>query len=51
MFTAQSSGAEENADCISAEGYDFPDEYPGYDTKQTDGKALVSQLLGISCTL
>ena len=27
--------------CISAEGYDLTNECPGYDIKQSDGKALV----------
>ena len=32
-----SAGAVEYASCISAEGYP-PNEYPGYDTKQSDGE-------------
>ena len=38
---AQSVGAEEYTDCISSEGYDSPNKYPGYDTKQSDGEAPV----------
>ena len=35
---AQSAGAVEYTDCTSAEGYDPPNECPGYDTKQSDGE-------------
>ena len=37
----QSAGVAEYTDCISAEGKDFPDECPAYDTKQSDGEAPV----------
>ena len=37
----QVAGAVEYTDCISAEGQDSPNECPGYDTKQSDGEALV----------
>ena len=30
---AQSAEAAEFSDCISADGQDFPNERPGYDTK------------------
>ena len=35
---AQLSGAVEYTDCTSAEGWDLLNEYPGYDTKQSDSK-------------
>ena len=38
---AQSAGDPEYIDCISAEGLDFPNECPVYDTKQSDGEASV----------
>ena len=38
---AQSTGAVEYTECISPERWDFPNERPGYDTKQFDGKAEV----------
>ena len=38
---AQSAGAAEYTDCISAEGQNFLDDYPGYDTKQSDRETLV----------
>ena len=28
-------------DCISVEGQDFPERFPGYDTKLSDGEASV----------
>ena len=37
----QSAGAREYTDCISAVGLNSPNEYSGYDTKQSDGKAPV----------
>ena len=37
----KSAGVAEYTDCISTEGYDSPNECPGYDTKQSDGKALI----------
>ena len=36
-----SAEAVEYTDCISAEGYDSPNECPGYDIKQSDGEAPV----------
>ena len=36
-MVAQSAGAVEYTDCASSEGYASPNEYPGYDTKQSDG--------------
>ena len=38
---AQSPGAAEYTDCISAEGSDSPNECTGYDTKQSDVEVLV----------
>ncbi len=38
---AQSAGAAEYTVCISEERQDFPNECPGYDTKQSDGEAPV----------
>ena len=35
---AQSAGAREYTDCISAKGKDSPNNCPGYDTKQSDGE-------------
>ena len=44
---AQLAGAVEYTDCISAEGLNFPNECPRYDTKQSDGEASVMlELLG-----
>ena len=40
---AQSAEAAEYTDCISAEGKDSPNEFLGYDTKQSDGEASVLQ--------
>ena len=37
----QPAGALEYTDCISAEGYDSPNECPGYDTKQSDSEVPV----------
>ena len=37
---AQSAGAAEYIDCISAEGHDFPTASPGYDSKQSDMKSV-----------
>ena len=42
LYIAKSAGAVEYIDCFSEEGQDpTPDECPGYDTKQSDGKVLV----------
>ena len=38
---AQLAGAAEYTDCISAGEKESPNECPGYDTKQSDGEALV----------
>ena len=38
---AQSAGAAEYTDYISAKGYDFPDECPVKNTKQSYGKGPV----------
>ena len=35
-YIAQSAGAAEYTDCISAEGLDFSNKCNGYDTKQSD---------------
>ena len=47
LLLAQSSGAVEYTDCISAEGKDPlpPNECPVYDTKQSDGEVPV--MLGL----
>ena len=34
---AQSTGVVEYTDFFSAEGLDYPNECPGYETKQSDG--------------
>ena len=41
----QSAGATKYTDWISAEGLDSPNEYLGYDTKQSDGEASVILML------
>ena len=41
MMLAQSAGAAEYTDCISAEGLDFAKKCPGCDTKQSDGDVSV----------
>ena len=41
-----SDGAVQYADCISAEGWDYPDKCPWYDSKQSDGEASVMQEFG-----
>ena len=38
---AQSAGAVEYTECISTQEVDSPNECPGYNTKQPDGKAPV----------
>ena len=40
---ALSAGAVEYTDCFSAKGWDPPNEYPGYDTKQSDGEVPAVQ--------
>ena len=48
---AQSARAFEYTDCIFAEGLDFPNESPGYVTKQSDGEAPVMlELCGMRST-
>ena len=43
IHMAQSAGAAEYTDCISAEEWNLshPNEYPGYDTRQSDGEVSV----------
>ena len=41
MLLAQSAGAAEYTDSISAEEQDSSNEYPRYDTKQSNSKASV----------
>ena len=38
MTLAHSAGAVEYTDCITAVGYNSPNECPVYDTKQSDGE-------------
>ena len=48
---AQSTGAAEYSDCISAEGSDSPNKCPRYNTRQSDGEAPVMlELWGIWST-
>ena len=48
---AQSAGAVEYTNCFSAEGQDPPNEYPGYNSKQSDGEVPVMlKLWGIRST-
>ena len=42
--TAQAAGGVEYAHCISAEGQDPTNQYPGSDTKPSDGEAPVLEL-------
>ena len=47
----QSAGAAEYNNYISAGGYDLPNEYPGYDTKQSAGEAsVILKLRGVQST-
>ena len=39
---AESVETVEHIDCISTEGYHFPNESRGYDTKKSDVEALVN---------
>ena len=41
---AQLTGAVQYTNCISAERYDTPNEYPGYDTKRSDSESPVLEL-------
>ena len=51
MCIAQSAGAVEYTDCISAGGQDPPNECLGYDTKQSDGEVpAVLELWGMQST-
>ena len=44
--------AAEYTDCISAVGYDHPNVYPAYDTKQSDCDArVIPELWGMRSTL
>ena len=46
----QSAG--EYTDCVSAVGYDSPNESPGYDIKQSDGEVpVILELWGMRSTL
>ena len=46
--SAQSVGAIECIDCISAEGYDpLPNEYSGYDTKSAAEAVVMLEPLGM----
>ena len=50
---AQSAGVVKYTDCFSAEGLDpsLHNEYPRYDTKQSDGEVpVILELLGIRST-
>ena len=48
---AQSTGAAEYADCISAEGQDSLNEYSRYYTRQSDGEApVMMELWGMRST-
>ena len=50
-YLDQSDEAEEYTDCISIEVYDSPNDFPGYDTKQSDGEAsLIMELWGMRST-
>ena len=50
-YFVQSAGAVEYTDFTSAEGWDPPNECPGYDTKRSDGDvAIMLGLLGIWST-
>ena len=46
----QSAVAIEYTDFISAEGYDSPNEFPIYDTKQSDSEAPALELWGMCST-
>ena len=39
VIKVQLAGVAEYTDCISEEGWDCPNEYPGYRIKQSDGEA------------
>ena len=48
---AQSAGAVEYTNCISAEGYDCPDACPGYDTKHNGEAPVMLEFWGMQSTL
>ena len=49
---AQSAGAAEYINCITAEEQDFPNECPGYDTKQSGRQtSVMPELWGMQGTL
>ena len=51
IISAQSAGAGEYTNCISAEKYPSPNECPGYDIKQSNGEvAVMLELWGMLCT-
>ena len=51
-WMTQSAGAAEYTNCISVEWLYFPKKFPGYDTKQSGGEALVMlELWGMQSTL
>ena len=46
------AGAVEYTDCTSAEDLDSPNEFSGYDTKQSDGEVpVILELWGMRSTL
>ena len=48
MTMAELVGAVEYTDCTSVEGQDFPNEGPGYETKQSDGEdPVIPELWGM----
>ena len=42
---AQSAGAAERTDCISEEGWNFPNECPDYNTKQSSEVSVMVEPL------
>ena len=51
MCVAQSAGAVEYTKCFSAEKQDFPNECPGYDSKQSDDQVpIMLELCGMQST-
>ena len=45
-------GAVKYTNCFYAEGQDYPNEYPGHDTKQSDGKVpVILELWGMRSAL
>ena len=41
LNVAQSTGTAESTDCLTAEKKNSPNDCPEYDTKKSDGEALV----------